>query len=121
MIADIIARLKAQCPLFAARVEGPTNTGALERTAYPLAIVYPLCGVPGESFSTADTVRREYSVEITATADNLEAALSACIAAMNRFQPTGCLTPFAYTGDKTTKIEGELLQITVSFMATMCL
>ena len=67
MISEIMAQLSANCPVFGGRIEDAITAGALERSLYPLAVVYPASdSVTETSLSSCLLIRRQWSVLIMA-------------------------------------------------------
>jgi len=121
MIADIIDRLKTQCPEFVSRVEGPSEVGALERTAYPIAIVYPVADAMDASASYL-TATRSYTINITVNDwTTLETLIASVIAALDDFKPEGAVTSCSIDSGKLTGIQGVLLQWSIQIHHRICL
>ncbi len=121
MIADMISRLKTQCPALGSRVEGPTEVGALERTVYPIAIVYPVSDAMDASASYLSATR-SYTVQLTVSDwTTLEPLIASVAAALNGYKPDGAITPCSLSSGKLTGIQGAVVQWAMQIQHRVCL
>jgi hypothetical protein len=120
MTADLIARIAAQCSAFGGRVEGPTNVGALERSAYPIAIVYPV----SDSIDNSASYRlatRGYQVQIvTDDWTELESLIADVSTAIDGYKSATDVSGYTVRGGKLTGIEGAIVQWSINADNKVC-
>jgi len=122
MISEIMAQLSANCPVFSGRIEDAITAGALERSLYPLAVVYPAADSVTETSLSCLLIRRQWSVLIMANGSmQLESAITDVINALNDFKPSGCISSLIFIGGKLEQIENATLQWSLIFEAKITL
>lgn len=122
MIDEMIELLRSQCEEYDGRVESSTNTGALERTAYPLAIIYQATDTPDAAHMSGGLILRSWAIQITVeSATALELLIKNTIKALHGVQLIDCATPLKFSGGKMENIAGSLLQWSLDFEAMVAM
>lgn len=110
MIADLIDRLRIECPELAA-VDDPTRINPLEMDAYPVATVHLANAIPGDAMMGAAMETRRYEVRITASSnDQFEDARKSICRALDGYRPAGAAKPCTFVGGEVLQISGPYIQ-----------
>jgi len=108
MIADLIARIKSNCPSVKT-VTGPVTEAVLERLDLPTVFVYPTADSMGREFGSVALVQSRFSVEIISELPTLQRVKSEIRAALSEFNPLDARTPLRFTSGRLEKIDGSRL------------
>lgn len=114
MIEDIQQQLSANAPSFGGRIEGITNTGAIERSRYPVAVVYLAADVVNES-SIMLQISRNWTVQIiTNDATKIEALIKEVVIALSG------KNELSFTGGKMESVDGAIATWSMFFESKVC-